>query len=368
MSRLNSFLDGIKVIDLTHYLPGPLATLLLADMGADVLKIEPPTGDEMRKQGPRDAEGHAIYFEAVNAGKTARVMNLKDPAERAAFVELARSADVLFEGFRPGVMRRLGLGYDTLSAVNPRLIYCSISGFGKSGPLAQRAGHDVNYLALGGVLHRNGAADPIYFDPPVGDCTSSLVALSAVLGALHARARDGKGCEIDLAIADAVMPFQVFALADLGCRDVVAAPRSTYLNGGAAYYQIYATRDRRHVALGAIEPKFWAAFCTAAGRPDWIARQADPPPQHALTAELARFFADLTLEDCTRRFEAADCCLTPVLDLREAMRQPHFRRRGLVHDAGAGGLQALFPALVDGEPPRPRARLRGPGAVEEAAS
>lgn len=368
MSRLNGFLHGIKVLDLTHYLPGPLATLMLADMGAEVLKIEPPTGDEMRKQGPRDAAGRGIYFEAINAGKTSRVMNLKDPAVRAEFLELVHSADVLFEGFRPGVMQRLGLAYDTLSAVNPRLIYCSISGFGKTGPLSQRAGHDVNYLSLAGVLDRNGTSDPIYFDPPIGDCTSSLTALSAVLAALHARARDGKGCEIDISIADVIMPFQIFALADLGCRGEVSARRSTYLNGGVAYYQIYATRDRRHIALGAIEPKFWAAFCKAAGQPDWISRQADPVPQHELIAELARFFATLTLDECAGRFDPVDCCLTPVLDVREAMQLPHYRQRGLVHDAGAQGLQPLFPALVDGEPPKPRQPLRLGADVLEAAS
>jgi len=358
MSRIAQFLAGIKVLDLTQYLPGPLATQMLADMGADVLKIEPPTGDEMRKLGPRDAAGHGIYYEAINAGKTTRTMNLKDEDVRAEFLELVRCADVLFEGFRPGVMERLRIGYQNLSTINPRLIFCSISGFGKTGPLAQMAAHDANYLALSGTLERNGIDRPIYFDPPIADCSSSLTALSAVLAALYSRSRDGKGCEIDIAIADVVMPFQTFSLADLGRQGEVSGRRSTYLNGGSAYYQIYPTRDGRHVALGAIEAKFWSAFCEAAGRPEWIARQSDALPQLSLTAELADYFSLLTLEQCVRQFKSVDCCLAPVLDLKEAVQSPYYQDRGLIRDAGAQGFQAVFPAIVDGEAPAVRRPLQ----------
>ena len=188
MSRLNQFLNGVKVLDLSQYLPGPMASLVLADMGADVLKIEPPAGDEMQRLGPRDAQGKPVFYAAVNAGKAARRMDLKNPQERDAFIALTRDADVLIEGFRPGVMDRLGIGWDVLRTVNPGLIFCSISGFGENSPLSAVAGHDGNYLAMAGVLHRNGAK---FFDPPIADTSGALYAAVAILGALHARRASG---------------------------------------------------------------------------------------------------------------------------------------------------------------------------------
>ncbi|HKM64084.1 MAG TPA: CoA transferase [Acidisphaera sp.] len=357
MSRLNSFLDGLRVVDVSAYLPGPLASLLLSDMGADVVKVEPPQGDGMRLLGPRDAAGKPLFHAALNAGKTVRHIDLKSPDGRAVFLDLLDTADVLIEGFRPGVMERLGLGYETLHARNPGLIFCSISGYGAAGPLAQAAGHDNNYLALAGVLHRNGVP-PRAFDPPFADMTSSLFAAIAILGAVHGRRQDGLGCHIDLAIGDVAMPLQLFEIAALGATGRVPQPEGTYLNGGAAYYRVYGTADGRHVALGAVEEKFWRSFCEAARRPDWINRQAEPIPQHALIAELTTFFATLTVGECERRFAEADCCLTPVLDLGEAVQTPHHRARGVVRPGPHGGLQALFPALVDGESPAVRADFR----------
>jgi alpha-methylacyl-CoA racemase len=357
MSRLNSFLHGLRVIDISAYLPGPFASLLLSDMGADVVKIEPPQGDGMLQLGPRDAAGTPLFHAALNAGKTLRRIDLKSRKGKHEFLDLLNTADVLIEGFRPGAMDRLGLDYPTLRARNPGLIFCSLSGYGAAGPLAQAAGHDGNYLALAGVLHRNGVP-PRFFDPPVADVASSLFAAIAILGAVHGRQRDGLGCHIDLAIADVAMPLQLFEIAALGATGNVPRPEGTYLNGGAAYYHVYPTADGRHVVLGAVEPKFWHSFCAAAGRPDWIARQNDPLPQYALIAELTAFFVHLPLTACEARFEGVDCCLSPVLDLAEALDAAHHRARGVVHAAPGGGLQALFPALVDGRPPAARAEVQ----------
>jgi crotonobetainyl-CoA:carnitine CoA-transferase CaiB-like acyl-CoA transferase len=361
MSRLNSFLDGLRVVDVSAYLPGPFASLLLADMGADVVKVEPPQGDGMLSLGPRDATGKPLFHAALNAGKTVRRIDLKSADGKREFLDLLDTADVLIEGFRPGAMDRLGLGYEALRARNPGLIFCSISGYGASGPLAQAAGHDGNYLALAGVLHRNGHP-PRFFDPPVADLTSSLFAALAILGAVQGRRRDGRGCHIDLAIADVAMPLQLFEIAAHSATGHVPQPETTYLNGGAAYYRVYATADARHVVLGAVETKFWASFCEAADRPDWIARQTEPLPQHALIAELTAFFASLRLTECEARFADADCCLSPVLDLAEALHGAHHRARGVVRTVPDGGLQALFPALVDGQPPAGRSnRTTGRG-------
>lgn len=359
MSRLNRFLDGVRVLDLSRHLPGPLATLLLADMGAEVLKIEPPEGDGLRGMGPRGPSDRSPYFETVNAGKTTRRMDLKRPEVRTAFVDLVTTSDVLIESFRPDVLARLGVGYDTLKAANPRLIYCSLNGFGCTGPLAARAAHDINYLSLAGALYHVAGREHASFDMPLADCAGGLFAAVAILGALHGRARDGQGCHLDLALVDAVMPLQIFQLAELGSSGgSPPVPGTGLLNGGAACYHVYDTADGRRVTLAALEAKFWQAFCVAAGRPEWASRHRESLPQRALIADVAAMFRGLTLVECETRFGTADCCFAAVLDLAEAVDSPHVRSRGLVHRAPGGELQPLFPAVVDGEPPSPRRPLR----------
>lgn len=360
MSRLNTFLTGIKVLDLSRYIPGPLATLLLSDMGAEVLKVEPPEGDGMQELGPRDQQDRPVYYDAVNAGKSVVRLNLKEPEDRARLLELVEEADVLVEGFRPGVMARLGLDYQRLRQANPRIIYCALSGYGANGPLAQAAGHDGNYLASAGVLYRN---DPSVFDPPVADSAGSLFAALTIVGALHGRARDGLGCEIDLGIADTIMPLQLLRVASYGVDATVSQPESDYLNGGAAYYRIYETAEGAGFMLGAIETKFWKNFCTVAGKPEWIDRQSDPMPQTDLKAELEAFFLLHTREECSAKFAGVDCCLSPVLDLGEALQSRQVQERGLIKTHDSGALQALFPVLLDGwvSEPRPPLRQLTPG-------
>jgi crotonobetainyl-CoA:carnitine CoA-transferase CaiB-like acyl-CoA transferase len=326
-------------------------------MGAEVLKIEPPAGDELQSVGPRP-DGRPVFYQAINAGKAVLTLDLKQPTDKSMLLELVATADVLIEGFRPGAMKRLGLDYDHLRTMNSRLIYCSISGYGARSPMALRAGHDCNYLALTGILARNGTDDPIVFDPPICDTAGALFALIAILGALQGRSRTGQGCVIDLALADVVMPLQLLQLAAVGATGHAPSREETYLNGGAAFYRVYRTRDEHHVALGAIEPKFWHAFCEAAGRYDWAARHSEPTPQKALIREVAAYFASLTLSECIGRFQGADCCFSPVLDLDEALRTPHLLHRGLVRRDSHGDVQALFPAVIDETTPFIRAKLR----------
>ncbi len=358
MSRVNQWLAGIRVLDLSRYRPGPFAGMLLADMGAEVLKIEGPDGDDMQHLGPSDAAGDPIFYPSLNGGKKVRRMNLKDAAARAAFIELVKDADVLLETFRPGVMARLGLGYDTLAQANPRLVYCGVSGYGANGPLAGAAGHDANYLAQTGVLYRNGRGSCSYFDPPISDDVGALFAVIAIQGALREREQSGRGCIIDTGLADAVWPLQSFQLADFGKRGYAPGPEETYLNDGAAWYRAYPTRDGRHVALGAAGGVFWKRFCEAAGRPDWIAREHEAMPQRALIAEIGALLAALTQDECVQRFGPADCCLSPVLSLGEALESGQVAARRLVRKGEDGALQALFPAWVDGEPPVLRSPMR----------
>jgi crotonobetainyl-CoA:carnitine CoA-transferase CaiB-like acyl-CoA transferase len=357
MTRLSKFAEGLNVLDLSLFLPGPLAGLLLADMGANVLKIEPPSGDPMAGLGPRDQKGGAAFYESVNAGKTVQRADLKDADVQRAFVEMVRTADILIEGFRPGVMKRLGLDFKAMSEINPRLIYCSLSGWGEGGPNEQLAGHDGNYLAAAGIIHRNGGDRPCVYDPPIADATASLFAVIAILGAVNARRIDGKGCHIDLALADVAMPLQLFQIAGLGATGTVPQTANSYLNGGAAFYQVYGTKDGRHVMLGAVEAKFWRSFCLAAGHKEWVDRQGEPMPQNGLIDEVAAFIRTLTIEECISLFVPADCCLTPVLDLGEAIGSPHHASRGIVRRTNDGDLQALFPVRIDQISPLSRPRL-----------
>jgi alpha-methylacyl-CoA racemase len=347
----------MKIVDLSHYVSGPVASQILADMGAQVIKIEPPSGDGMRSLGPRGSDGEPVFYASLNAGKAVRRIDLKSASGREMIDDLLADADVLIEGFRPGVMKRLGLDYAAVAARSPALIYCSISGYGTEGPLTEAAGHDGNYLAQSGILHRNGRDAPVFYDPPIADMAGALYAAIAILGALNARQRTGEGVHIELGLADTLMPLQSMQVAEWGANGTVPTPGSTYLNGAAAYYNVYSTGDARHVMLGAVEPRFWENFCAAAGRPDWASRQNDPMPQTDLIAELTSFFAGRGLAEIEAQFAGVDCCLSPVLDLGEALSSQQVRDRGFVRRAD-GALQTLFPATFNGQRTAPRAPLR----------
>lgn len=353
MSPLHQFLQGVKILDLSNYLPGPLASLLLADMGAEIIKIERPQGDPMSELGSSSPSGFGVFYDALNAGKRILRLDLRDAADHAVFDSLAADADVVIEGFRPGVADRLRVGYQRVRKINPRIVYCSISGYGANGPLAAAAGHDGNYLAEAGLLDRNGAPPPIP-DPAISDVAGSLFSALTIVSALHARTRSGEGCHIDIGLADAAMALQIMQVASVGATGEVPRFGRTYLTGGAAYYRCYATRDGRHVAVCPIEPKFWRAFCDAAGRPDWIARQQEPIPQSALIEDIAHFFACHDLAECMARFEGTESCVSAVADLAEALAAPQIAARDLVRRTQDGALQALYPARIDAEAPRAR--------------
>lgn len=361
MSRINGFIKGIKVVDLSRHLPGPLASMLLADLGAEVLKVEPPQGDEMRYIGPKAATGNSAYFDAVNANKSGIKLNLKLEEDQAKLLELLAEADILIESFRPGVMSKLGIGIDTLRIRFPRLIICSLNGYGEQSPLWQAAGHDLNYLALNGLLEGTGTVEQAIAPyPPIADCTASLFGVSTVLAALFDRERSGEGSHVEVALTDSVMPLMAFSLADLSLTGKGTARSQDLLNGGAARYRTYTTKDNKSIALGAVEPKFWQAFCAAAERPDWLDRIDDPLPQSDLQAELTDFFSNLTLAESNDRFNAADCCYNEVLELADAVETPHMKARKLVVQSDKGEYQALYPAYVDGEPPQARTAFQEP--------
>ena len=362
-------LECVRVLDLSQYLPGPYAAQILADLGADVVKVEPPAGDPMTRLGPIDGDGVSAFYKLVNGGKTVVPMDLKTAPGRAAFESLVARADALVESFRPGALERLGLGAARLRALNPRLVHCALSGFGQTGPYAQRAGHDVTYMALGGGLATSGdTARPGIAYPPTADFAGGMQAALCVLAGLLRRAGDGRGATIDVSLMETVLAWQPTTLTGALRPGHAPARGAVLLNGGAACYRVYETGDGRFVALGALEAKFWAAFCRAVGHDPWIARQDEPMPQEALIGEVAALFAGAPLAAWVSRLEGVDCCFQPVLEPAEVPSHPHVAARGLVHrvEGADPRVEVSFPALFGGGPPAPRAPVRQ-GTVGEIA-
>lgn len=364
---IGACLAGLRVLDLSQWLPGPFAAQMLADLGAAVLKVEPPAGDPARALGPGAESGPSLFYRQVNAGKTVLRLDLKQAADRALFLRLVRRADVLLESFRPGTLARLELPPDALRQANPRLVHTALSGWGQTGPYALRAGHDINYLAIGGGLSRSGEPGrPHFAAPPVADYGSALLAALVTLAGLLRRASTGKGSFLDVSLMETVLAWQGSAQT-LARRGLLERRGEGLLSGGAACYNLYRTAEGAFVSLGAIEAKFWANFCQAMGRPDWIGRQWEAFPQQVLLAEVAAAFAAGDRAHWQRRLEPVDCCFEAVLEPDELAGHPQVAARGLLVESG-GLMQALFPALLDGRPPGPRPEVQELGAAAALAA
>lgn len=363
---LNTLLPGFKVLDLSQYIPGPYATLLLSDMGADVIKVEPPQGDPMRTFGPVADDGLSPLYRVLNGNKTIVHLDLKTVEGKAELERLVQQADALVESFRPGVLPRLGFGPERLQSLNPRLIHCALSGYGQTGPLALQAGHDLTYMALTGALSLMGTEEtPVIPFPPIADHAGAMHAVMAILAAAVRQSREGVGVSIDVSLFESALGMNALGLT-LGLTGPVL-PETDLLNGGAACYRLYRCKDGRFAALAPLEPKFWRAFCLAVERPDWIDRQGEPMPQTALIAEIAALFLTRTLDEWSAVLTPVDCCFDPVLMPAESLRHPHVVDRGYVKTGSAGGgmAEVVFPARVNGLPPVDRRpfRLVGEGAV-----
>lgn len=334
-------LAGIRIVDLTRLLPGPLATRHLAELGAEVIKIEGPAeqgqDDGARAMGLTAAERAqgepGLAFRALNRGKQLLRLDLRAADGAAALIELVRGADVLVEGFRPGVMHKLGLGWEVLEAVNPKLVMCAISGYGQSGAWAHRAGHDINYIAMAGVLEQIATVDGELAVPnfQIGDLMGGTqAAVTGILGGLLGAQRSGRGRFVDVSMAHEVLRHHVLATFTLQASGRMPVPGRDLLSGGAPCYGVYRTADARHLAVGALEPKFWRALCEAIGRPDWAALHwsrglaVGSAESMALRADLAAVFAAEPLAHWVARFESVDACVTPVLRLEETLSHPVF--------------------------------------------
>lgn len=334
-------LYGIKVLDLTRLLPGPLCGQYLADLGAEVLKVEDTGAGDYARPSMR---------QQVNRGKKSLRLNLKTDAGKAVFLKLVARSDVVLESFRPGVMQRLGLGYERLAEHNPRLVYCAISGFGQTGVHSQAAGHDINFQALTGVLSQTGtpeaAAIPGFLLADLAGGT--LSAATGIMAALLQAERSGRGRQVDVSMADSLMALSALPVALLNEGNEMPARGLGTHTGGTAHYNIYETQDGRHLAIGAQEKKFWDIFCDAIERPQLKDRQTHVPQENpAIKAEVAEAVRSRTLDDWERVFREFDCCVSPVRTLDEAIRDPHFQERGVIHN-GPDGYQIGLPFALSG--------------------
>lgn len=362
-------LDDVRVLDLTRLLPGPYATQLLADLGADVIKIEDTgAGDYARDMRPTRGDGDSevgAVFDAVNRGKRSAALDLKTDAGRRAFYDLAADADAVVESFRPGVVDRLGVDYGAVSEHNPDVVYCSLTGYGQTGPLADRPGHDLDYAARAGFLDMTRAAEgtaPPLPGYPIADLGGGLFAAFAVVSALLSRELGGSGGEyVDVSMTDVLASFgQTVAPAALDGED--PRPGETWLTGAAPWYGVYETADERYVALGALESQFWAAFCEAIDREDLVDYHGteDSAERAALREELRAEFAARPLA-AWRDLSAPT--VEPVLTPAEAFSSDLAAAREWIADAG-GRPRIGFPAVCD----RPESDESLPGHGEHTAA
>ncbi len=345
-----------RVLDLSRLLPGPYCSLILADFGAEVIRVEPPGGgDWTRYVPPLAPDGQSVLFHAVNRGKKSLALNLKAEEGRAIFLRLVRTADVLLESFRPGVMERLGLGYDRLAEENPRLVYCALSGYGPQGPYRERAGHDLNYIGLAGLLDLTGlrAGPPVIPGAPVADLAGALWAAVGILLALLDRERTGRGQRVDASLLGGALSLLPIAVSHLQGGQPMARGAST-LTGGVVCYNIYETADGGFVTLSALEPEFWAAFCRVAGREDWLGQQFAPAlPGNPTWEEMRAFFRTRTRKEWAEVMAGMDACCEPVYTLGEALDSPPVQALGMIPPTGGAG---LLPPLTFSATPAPELR------------
>jgi alpha-methylacyl-CoA racemase len=338
-------LAGLRVIDFSTLLPGPMCSLLMARAGAEVVKVERPSrGDEMRSYVPKFGTD-SVNFALLNQGKRSVALDLKDPAGVRQAIELVRGADVLIEQFRPGVMERLGLGHEAMRAINPKLVYCAITGWGQDGPLADLAAHDLNYQAESGILGLTAGSDGL---PGLPNALLADIAGGAypafmnILLALRSREADGLGRFLDVSMADNLFPFMYWALGEGFAAKQWPSAGSGLVTGHTPRYQVYRTRDGRFLACAPLEQKFWENFLRVIEAPHLLDDARDP---RGTREAVAAIIASRTADDWLQRFAGVDACVSVVKSLQEAVEAPQFRARGLFDARIASGTGIGIPAL-----------------------
>jgi crotonobetainyl-CoA:carnitine CoA-transferase CaiB-like acyl-CoA transferase len=329
-----SALEGMYVLDLTMLLPGPFCTLMMADFGAEVIKVEPPLqGDYIRWFPPMIGKMSARHH-LVNRNKKSITLDLKSEKGKEIFLKLVKKADILVEGFRPGVMERLGLHYDRVNEINPGIIYCSISGYGQDGPYKSLVGHDINYIGLAGLLDISGRKGDAPAVPGVltADIGGGLMALIGILLACQARVKTGRGQYIDISMLDGSIAWLYHIAGDYFATDKCPTRGDSFVTGYYACYTVYPTRDGKYVTVGALEEKFWHNFCRFLNREDLIPYQFIPEKQEELKKNLTEIFLEKTRDEWVDAFSPIDVCFGPVKDLEEAFKDPQVVYRRMIQD------------------------------------
>lgn len=329
-------LDGIRVLDLTRLLPGPYCSLMLADFGADVIKIEDSNlGDYSRWNEPKVGE-HSAMFHSLNRNKRSMSLDLKVEKNKEIFIDLVKTADVLVESFRPGVMDRLGLGYEELKKHNPKLIYCAITSYGQTGPYKDIPGHDINFLSYSGLLELQGEQNrkPVSSSVQIGDIGGgSLMATIGILVSIIEAQKSGKGQFIDISMLDGAVSWMQTILPAYLTSNQLPKRGELVLNGGKACYEMYETKDHRFLSVGALEFKFWKNFCQVIGKEELISKLDAPDnQQNAIKEEVQAVISTKTLNEWLKLFNGIDACVAPVLTVEEMVKDPQIKNRRMIEE------------------------------------
>ncbi|NWN98184.1 MAG: CoA transferase [Bacillus sp. (in: Bacteria)] len=357
-------LQSIRVLDLSRLLPGPFCTMLLADFGAEVIKIEAlELGDYARHYEPKIDE-NSVMFHSLNRNKKSVTLDLKTDEGKDQFLQMVGKADVVVESFRPGVMKRLGLDFPVLEKINPRLIYCAISGYGQTGPYAEMPGHDINYISYAGLLELMGEKDgkPIVPAVQVADLAGGAYpAVTGILLALLEREKSGKGQFIDISMMDGVISLLQSTLPNYLMKNIPSKRGEQMLSGGLACYEVYQTKDGRWLAVGALEMKFWRIFCQKLGKPEWIPLLNEPDEvQYKLTHDIQTVMYTKTLAEWMDIFEDAEACVSPVLTFAELVNHPQVQVRRMFETIEQDGIPVKHIGI-------PIKLSRTPGKIRTAA-
>lgn len=357
-------LEGLRVLDLTRLQPGNYATALMGDLGADVVKVEEPgRGDYVRWTPPMVGPVSAAHL-ALNRNKRSVTLNLKKAEGVALLLRLVERADVLIESFRPGVMERLGVGYSRLAEVNPRLVYAAITGYGQDGPYRDRAGHDINYIALTGILDSTGPAGgaPVLPSVQIADLSGAMMAVIGVLAAVWRRGEGGEGEFVDVSMTDAALSWLALHLAPWFAGEAPLARGEGYLNGGYPFYRVYECADGRYVSVGALEPQFWSALVSAVGHEELIDEQfADGERRAEIHHLLEETFRSKPRDEWAEALSRLDACVAPVNDFEEMARDPQVLARAMLEERDLPGVGKWRELGV------PLRLVRNPGAIRRPA-
>lgn len=334
-------LSGIRIIDLSRLLPGPYLTQLLADLGAEVIKVETPIAGDYARTLPAEM-GLGNLFETLNRGEKSVAINYRNPRGRELLQRLVATADVLLENFRPGTAERLKMDYNTLKAVNPHLIYCALSGYGQDGPYRQRAGHDLNYMAISGALSLNARENepPVPYGVTVADLSGAMLAGIAILSMLIECKHGGQGAYLDVALLDGALSWVALQAGAAFFAGLPITGGTLPLQGGLACYNIYETADGKYLSLGALEPTFWSDFCKVTGRNDLLTRQFD----RSIKTQVADIFKQRSRAEWVAAFAQSDGCIEPILSFDEMLNHPQIKARGFIQteNGQAMGLHSPF--------------------------